>query len=150
MFVIPHASASPSATLALALLLVATGTGCGHNVAPMEKPSMTCTLTWTGASDLDLSIDGKSAFQLGGSPDCTQGGGSEAFIIPEDYPRETVVIGAINRSAEPGGSGQIDARAAITVSQHSGSSATMEHVMDSSPWQAFVVVPRSGAVTPIR
>lgn len=123
-------------------------TACGKPVDSTAAKAVSCTLQWTGPADLDLTLDGVSAARLGGSPDMTQGGGTEAINISEHDARETVVVGVANRSAEPGGSGQVEARATLTLTRHDGSTVTFDHAMDSTAWPAAIVHPRTGIVIP--
>lgn len=133
-------------SLGLAGLVLALG--CGEAGPPQASRSVACTLQWTGPADLDLTVDGQSAARVGGSPDMTHGGGTEAITIPETDARETVVMGVANRSAEPGGSGEIQGFATLTFVRHDGSTVTMERSMDSAPWTAAIVHPATGIVIP--
>lgn len=121
---------------------------CGEAGPPQSSRSVACTLHWTGPADLDLTVDGQSASRVGGSPDMTHGGGTEAITIPETDPRETVVLGVANRSAEPGGSGEIQGFATLIFVRHDGSRITMEREMDTQPWTAAIVHPATGIVVP--
>lgn len=148
----------PRPTRGLAILcglLLASTIACGQPVAdgeaddPTSAKAVACTLQWTGPADLDLTVDEVSVARIGGSPDATQGGGSESITISEDDTRETVVVGIANRSAEPGGSGLVEARATLTLTRHDGSTVTFDHSMDTSPWPAAIVHTKSGIVVPV-
>ncbi len=130
--------------LSLILAVLLHGVGCGDAKPPEPLRPVVVSLGWQGDADLDLLINGESAWRIGGSPDRTLGGGTEAYNFSPETAAESVVVGVANRSAEPGGSGVAEAVALISITDRTNRSITVEHTIRSESWAAFVVYPRSG------
>lgn len=132
---------------ALGTMLALAACGEAPPEHPISDPGVSVTLAWKGKGDLDLLVDGRSGFLRGGSPDMTTGGGSEAYVFAKTDVKESIVVGAANRSAEPGGSGDTNILATMTIRDRDGRTMTDTHVMVRDSWSAFIVYPRIGTFT---
>jgi hypothetical protein len=129
------------APLLLAILPAACG---GWTEPPKTTATVSVSLSWRKTGDLDLHVGRRSTYTMGGSPDMTLGGGSEAYVFPVSGMPDSIVVGVINRSAEVGGSGATGIRAILTISDRSSRTVTIEKTMDTEPWDAFIVYPPTG------
>lgn len=129
----------------LSILLFPCACGEAPPPAPETDPGVNVTLSWKNAGDLDLVIDGISAHRIpGGSPNMTSGGGSEVFVLSKSGNKDSVIVGVVNRSGEPGGSGDTNILANLTITDRSGRSESLTHTMVHDRWDAFVIFPKFG------